>query len=137
MRARAARCLVAQSFVHEGRTDGTRIYGERNIYGWMQRLAVACPDNEAAQFMYVTALAKGRRCGSPIVDEFEQPASERLRSLIAERRHAANLAPLLVATFPENTAIREMAAAQPALHDPAYQAWKARLAAGALLNVAR
>lgn len=112
MRARAARCLVAQSFVHEGRTDGTRIYGERNIYGWMQRLAVACPDNEAAQFMYVTALAKGRRCGSPIVDEFEQPASERLRSLIAERRHAANLAPLLVATFPENTAIREMAAAQ-------------------------
>ncbi|KAF1005832.1 MAG: Beta-barrel assembly-enhancing protease [Luteibacter sp.] len=105
------------------------LHGERNIYGWMQTLALALPNNEAAQFMYVTALAKGRRVGSPIVDEFEEPAVQRMREIRDAGLYATHLLPLLAAVFPSNDALFDMLAMAPASHEPAYAAWCARVAA--------
>lgn len=105
----------------------TRLFGERNIYTWMQNLALSMPDNEAAQFMYFTALAKGRRSASPIVDEFERPAAERLRSLIDAQAYAACLAPLMAAVFPASETIRDMAAGVPVGEDARYAAWVERV----------
>jgi tetratricopeptide (TPR) repeat protein len=110
-----------------GPGDREKLFGERNIYNWMQNLALASPDNEAAQIMYFTALAKGRRAGSPIVDEFELPATERIRSLANDGRYAARMAPLLAATFPDNIEMRRLAAAQARPDDPSYEAWRAKL----------
>ena len=105
------------------------LHGERNIYGWMQTLALALPTNEAAQFMYMTALAKGRRVGSPIVDEFEEPAMQRMREIRDGGLYAFRLLPLLAAVFPANDAILDMLAVASGVHDPAYASWCARVAA--------
>lgn len=105
------------------------LHGERNIYGWMQALALALPGNEAAQFMYITALAKGRRAGSPIVDEFEEPAVQRMREMQQAGLYSTCLLPLLAAVFPANDAILDMLAVAPAMQDPAYAAWCGRVAA--------
>ncbi|MFC4765445.1 tetratricopeptide repeat protein [Dyella koreensis] len=109
------------------RLFGERLFGERNIYTWMQNLALSMPDNEAAQFMYFTALAKGRRYASPIVDEFERPAAERLRSLVDAQSYAARVAPLVTATFPASGAIRDAATSVRVGEDAKYAAWVERV----------
>ncbi|WNL44071.1 hypothetical protein RKE25_11580 [Dyella sp. BiH032] len=103
------------------------LFGERNIYGWMQSLAVALPDNDPAQFMYFTALAKGRRMGSPIVDEFEKPAAQRMRELVRAGRYPARLLPLIVAVYPDNDELGELLAAAVPVSDETYGTWCARI----------
>lgn len=104
------------------------LHGERNIYGWMQTLAVTLPHDEPAQFMYFTALAKGRRSGSTMVDEFEKPAVQRMRELVKENRYSARLLPLVAAVFPSNDELYELLATAKAAHEPGYAAWCARIA---------
>lgn len=104
------------------------LYGERNIYGWLQTLAVSIPDNEPAQFMYFTALAKGRRMGSPIIDEFERPAAQRMRELVRAGRYSARLLPLMAAVYPNNAELGDLLAAAKPVGDDAYSAWCGRLA---------
>lgn len=103
------------------------LYGERNIYGWLQSLAVSIPDNEPAQFMYFTALAKGRRMNSPIVDEFERPAAQRMRELVHAGRYTARLLPLVAAVYPNNVDLGDLLAAGKPMGDDAYSAWLGRL----------
>lgn len=103
------------------------LFGERNIYGWVQSLAVALPDNDPAQFMYFTALAKGRRMGSPIVDEFEKPAVQRMRELVKAGRYPARLLPLMVAVYPDNDELGELLASAAPAGDEAYGAWCGRI----------
>ncbi|WP_233840422.1 hypothetical protein [Dyella sp. 2HG41-7] len=103
------------------------LYGERNIYGWLQTLAVSIPDNEPAQFMYFTALAKGRRMKSPIVDEFERPAVQRMRDLVRAGRYSARLLPLLAAVYPNNTELGDLLASAKPPEDESYSAWCGRL----------
>ena len=79
--------------------------------------------------MYMTALAKGRRVGSPIVDEFEEPAVQRMREIRDGGLYAFRLLPLLAAVFPANDAILDMLAVASGVHDPAYASWCARVAA--------
>lgn len=104
------------------------LYGERNIYGWLQSLAVSIPDNEPAQFMYFTALAKGRRMNSPIIDEFERPAAQRMRELVRAGRYSARLLPLMAAVYPTNAELGDLLAAAKPVGDDAYSAWCGRLA---------
>lgn len=106
------------------------LFGERNIYGWMQTLAVSVPDSEAAQFMYFTALGKGRRMGSPMVDEFEKPAVQRMRELAGAGRYSARLLPLLAAVYPNNAELGDLLASAKPVGDEAYSAWCGRVAAG-------
>lgn len=103
------------------------LFGERNIYGWVQSLAVALPDNDPAQFMYFTALAKGRRMGSPIVDEFEKPAAQRMRELVKAGRYPARLLPLMVAVYPCNEELGELLASATPVEDEAYGTWCGRI----------
>lgn len=103
------------------------LFGERNIYGWVQSLAIALPDNDPAQFMYFTALAKGRRMGSPIVDEFEKPAAQRMRELAKAGRYPARLLPLMVAVYPDNDELGELLASAAPVPDEAYGAWCGRI----------
>lgn len=103
------------------------LFGERNIYGWLQTLAVEIPEHEPAQFMYFTALAKGRRMDSPIVDEFERPAVQRMRELVRDGRYAARLLPLLVAVYPNNAELGDLLASAKSIGDPSYSAWCGRL----------
>lgn len=104
------------------------LYGERNIYGWLQTLAVSIPDNEPAQFMYFTALAKGRCMNSPIIDEFERPAVQRMRELVRAGRYSARLLPLLAAIYPDNAELGDLLASTKPMGDNAYSAWCGRLA---------
>lgn len=104
------------------------LYGERNIYGWLQTLAVTVPDNEASQFMYFTALAKGRRMNSPIIDEFERPAVQRIGELVRAGRYSARLLPLVAAIYPANAELGDLLASTKPLGDNAYSAWCGRLA---------
>lgn len=104
------------------------LYGERNIYGWLQTLAVSVPDNEPAQFMYFTALAKGRRLNSPIIDEFERPAVQRMRELVRAGRYSARLLPLVAAIYPDNAELGDLLASTRPMGDDAYSAWCSRLA---------
>jgi hypothetical protein len=104
------------------------LYGERNIYGWLQTLAVSIPDNEPAQFMYFTALAKGCRMGSPMIDEFERPAVQRMRELVRAERYSARLLPLAAAVYPDNTEFGDLLASAKPVGDDAYSAWCGRLA---------
>lgn len=104
------------------------LFGERDIYGWLQTLAANLRSNEPAQFMYFTALAKGRRLGSPIVDEFERPAAQRMRELIHAGSYAARLLPLIAAVYPNNDELYEMLSAAKPIYDPAYTAWCSRIA---------
>jgi len=103
------------------------LFGERNIYGWLQTLAVSIPDNEPAQFMYFTALAKGRRMGSLIIDEFERPAVQRIRELVRASRYSARLLPLMAAVYPNNAELGDLLAAAKPVGDDAYSAWCGRL----------
>lgn len=103
------------------------LYGERNIYGWLQTLAVSIPDNESAQFMYFTALAKGRRMKSPIVDEFERPAVQRMRELVRAGRYSARLLPLIAAVYPNNSELGDLLASAKPTGDESYSAWCGRL----------
>lgn len=105
------------------------LFGERNIYGWLQTLAVSIPDSEPAQFMYLTALGKGRRMGSPMVDEFEKPAVQRMRELVDAGRFSARLLPLLAAVYPNNAELGDLLASAKPVGDEAYAAWCARVAA--------
>jgi hypothetical protein len=104
------------------------LFGERNIYGWLQTLAVSVPDNEPAQFIYFTALAKGRRMNSPIIDEFERPAVQRMRELVRAGRYSARLLPLLAAIYPDNAELGDLLASTNLVGDDAYSAWCGRLA---------
>ena len=103
------------------------LFGERNIYGWLQTLAVSIPDNEPAQFMYFTALAKGRRMGSTIIDEFERPAVQRMRELVRAGRYSARLLPLMVAVYPNNTELGDLLAAAKPIGEDVYSAWCGKL----------
>lgn len=103
------------------------LFRERNIYGWVQSLAVSLPENDPAQFMYFTALAKGRRTGSPIVDEFERPAAQRMRELVKAGRYPARLLPLMVAVYPDNEELGELLASAAPVGDEAYGAWCGRI----------
>lgn len=105
------------------------LFGERNIYGWVQTLAVSLPENDPAQFMYFTTLAKGRRMGSPIVDEFEKPATQRMRELVKAGRYPARLLPLMVAVYPGNEELGELLASSAPMGDEAYGAWCGRISA--------
>ncbi|MDQ8049255.1 tetratricopeptide repeat protein [Luteibacter sp.] len=105
------------------------LFGERNIYGWLQTLAVSVPDSEPAQFMYFTALGKGRRMGSPLVDEFEKPAVQRMRELVQAGRFSTRLLPLLAAVYPNNAELGDLLASAKPTGDEAYAAWCARVAA--------
>ncbi|MBD8880131.1 hypothetical protein IHE49_06530 [Rhodanobacter sp. 7MK24] len=103
------------------------LYGERNIYGWLQTLAVTIPDNESAQFMYFTALAKGRRMNSPVIDEFERPAAQRMRELVRAGRYSARLLPLMAAVYPNNAELGDLLASAKSMGDDTYSAWCGRL----------
>jgi tetratricopeptide (TPR) repeat protein len=104
------------------------LYGERNIYGWLQSLAVSLPGNEPAQFMYFTALAKGRRLNSPIVGEFERPAAQHMRDLVRAGRYSARLLPLMAAVYPDNAELGDLLASAKPTGDDAYATWCGRLA---------
>ena len=104
------------------------LFGERNIYGWLQTLAVSVPDSEPAQFIYFTALAKGRRMNSPIIDEFERPAVQRIRELVRAGRYSARLLPLVAAIYPDNVELGDLLGSAKPIGDHAYSAWCGRLA---------
>lgn len=104
-----------------------QIWGERNILHWMQSLAISLPDNEAAQFMFLTALVKARRFGSPLVREFERTALARARDLLQARRFSARLAPLAYSLYRRQSEFEWCATADYAF-DPGYAAWCDRLA---------
>lgn len=104
------------------------LFGERNIYGWLQTLAANLSSNEPAQFMYFTALAKGRRLGSPIVDEFERAAAQRMRELVRAGSYSARLLPLAATIYPKNDELYELLSSVKPLEDAAYAAWCGRIA---------
>lgn len=103
------------------------LFGERNIYGWTQTLAASLPNNEPAQFMYFTALAKGRRMSSPIVDEFERPAVQRMRELCHAGGYSARLLPLLAAVYPNNDVLGDLLSSSKPVGDSLYSAWCGRI----------
>ena len=105
-----------------------RLFGERNIYSWLQTLAVSLPTSEPAQFMYFTALAKGRRFRSPILNEFERPAVQRMRELQRAGSYSARLLPLMVAVYPDNDELFDMLSSAKPAEDDAYAAWCGRIA---------
>ena len=103
------------------------LFGERNIYGWLQTLAANLSNNGPAQFMYFTGLAKGRRLGSPIVDEFERPAVQRMHELVRAGSYSARLLPLIAAVYPNNDELFEMLSSAKPVEDASYAAWCGRV----------
>ena len=86
-------------------------------------------DQEARTFRgVITALAKGRRMGSSIVDEFERPAAQRMRELIRAGRYSARLLPLMAAVYPSNAELGDLLATANPTGDASYAAWCGRAA---------
>jgi tetratricopeptide (TPR) repeat protein len=108
-----------------------RIWGERNILQWLLTLAISPPYNDAAQFMFLTGLAKAKRYGSTIAREFERPALTLVGDLVRGKRYAARLAPLAYAVLGRRQEFENAAAGEFAL-EPGYAAWCDAVAAEVL-----
>jgi len=65
---------------------------------------------------------------SPIVNEFERPAVQRMRELHRAGSYSARLLPLMVALYPDNDELFDMLSSAKPVEDAAYAAWCGRIA---------